>query len=556
MKNLIFFIIALIFSFITIIDSNLLSTFWLSKVFWSFEFTKVTLINIFIPIFSIFFLIKNFKKKIYIPKIVFIIFGMFLLSSIFAEYKLTNIFGNNMSWHWIILFANLTIFFTILLNFEKNKIEKIIKYITLLSPIVFILYILEYSFSLKNFTPSFHEYPNYLALYCLMILPFILKRIWFTINYYLNNRANKENINFINFFKWKYFYIVIFILLTISLFLTKITLAIIIYIAYIFYFFSQNSLVKEYKKIFILIWLILTIIIFTYIWTWLKSEIQNLISKFWIWEASFKAFSWDLKNIAFWVWNDSLWFKVDWYKSWFLYIFEWFNFKFEKPNNFILHIIYSFGFLWFTIMLSCFYDFISKYQKKSAFFHIITIFFIFCFFNHSSAINYIFLVIIISYIMKRNELKYLFKETKVFFIIFWVFSIISSFIYYNEESKSFKKDLYVSENKIYKKLKFENYQEYILNTNSDFFIKCEEILKNNKSIENYFYCWNIFWKNWYKSTWKIYYKKWLEKLPDLWNKESIFFKNLLIKYFFDDKKYFNDKNYNLKEILQRTNKEF
>lgn len=551
MKNILFFTIALFFSIVTFIDSNLLSFFGVPRVLWNFEFTKVTLINIFIPLLSIYFLIKNFKQKIYIPKIVFVIFGMFLISSFLAEFPFTNIFWNNIHWHWLLLFSNLIIFFTILLNFEKNKIEKTIKYITFLSPIVFFLYILE-NINTDNFKIWFYDYPNYLALYSLMILPFILKRIWFTINYYLDNWG-KQNKSFYDFFKWKYFYIIIFILLTISLFLTKITLAIIIYLLYLVYFFSQNSLIKEYKKIFLIFWGIFISFVIIYILTWLQSDIQSFISKYFIWESSFKAFSGDFKNIVFWVWNDSLWYKIEWFKSPFLYIFEWFNLNIQKPNNFILYIFYSFWFLGFAIFLNCFYDFIANYQKKSAFYHIITIFLIFCFFNYASAVNYFFLVIIIPYIVKRPNIKNIFLKTKVFFIILWIFSIIASLLYYKEETFYFKSNLYISNNFFYKKLKLENYKDYILNTNTDFIIKCEEILKKSKSVENYFYCWDMFSKNGFNSTWEIYYKKWLKKLPNLRNKDSIYFKNIFIKYLYSKENFFYDKLFPLNKILKKVN---
>jgi|GEM_PF-2993095 hypothetical protein len=108
--------------------------------------------------------------------------------------------------------------------------------------------------------------------------------------------------------------------------------------------------------------------------------------------------------------------------------------------------------------------------------------------NTASIINYFFLIIIIAYISTKNEKENFFIKTKIFVIIFSIFSIFTNIIYFGNEVKYYKNLDYSKANIVYKKLKHEDKENYILNSNEDIFKKCEKLLAFNKSAETFFSC--------------------------------------------------------------------
>lgn len=556
MKNLKIIILAIILIFLTIINTNFLSFFWLPQIEAIYEFPKVLAFNILIPIFSIFFLLKNFKKRVFIPKIIFIIFILFVFSLFSVAYPLTNIFWNNQNWHWLIMMSNLVILYWILLNFEKNKIEKLLKYILILSPIIFSIAICEFIFWSEYWVNIwFFNFASSFSLFSIMITPFILRRISFLTS---NNHQLKAKFLEIWNFKInetkisKYFYIFIFIIISICLFLTKLILPILIYLGYIYYFTIKNVEKKFHKNILFFLWVLIFFTILIIFNTWLKEEISNFISKILSWQSTYDAIAKNVSSTFFWVWNDSLIFTFENSKSKLLYIFENIWYKINKPNNFFLEIFYWFGVLGIVILFNCLHNFYLWYKKESIFHHIILIFLTFSMLNTASIINYFFLIIIIAYISTKNEKENFFIKTKIFVIIFSIFSIFTNIIYFGNEVKYYKNLDYSKANIVYKKLKHEDKENYILNSNEDIFKKCEKLLAFNKSAETFFSCWNFFWEIWYKDLAKVYYNKGLEKLPDMRNKDSNFYKNFFIKYLFNKNKFFDQNKSNLIDILNVT----
>lgn len=535
--NLIILVIVFVIFFIllSLINSRLLSFLWIDfEIFvsWNYEFTKSMFFNIFSWIIIIYYFIKNFYKKIIIPNYIFFIFWLFFISIISSDFLLTNIFWSNLKWHWLILYLNLTLIYIILINQEKQKLEKIIKYSILFSIIPLIFAIKEYFFStfdywnLSNRSLGSFWHPNYLAFFILMLIPYTLDKI-----------------------KNKYF-LFIFILLSFVLFLTKSLFAIIIFIFYIIFYFLNYKKIKKINIIFILLLLVslVTFIIYKF---WFITKLNSFISRFYIWETTLKIIFSDWKYIIFWVWNDSMHYLFEQFKSPFLYIYENFWYNADRSHNLILQVFYNFWLIWLAF-LSYFIYFLSKNIKNNLYFHTILIFLLFSLLNFWSIINYLFIIFFIVFIVNNTKKakKYIFL--KILFILFVFFSIFSSFSYYKEENQKFRDKSYISKNFIYKNLLNENKEYKILKEKIEIKEKCEKLINNNPSVENYFFCWDLLW-NKDENLSKKYYKSWLNKLPDMWNYKSNYYNYFWVKNIFNYNRFSSEKYSNINKILERVN---
>jgi len=527
------YILPVIILAISLINSHLLNLFWVDYwlyVDWNYEFTKSIFSTISLSLITLIFLLKNYKKKIisniYIPIIILI----FFISSITSLFPLTNILWLNSKWHGLLMLGSLLSFYLVLINTKKKSIDKIIKYSLIFSLIPFLIAIKEFfipSFdygNLSNRAIGTFWHPNYLALYVLILIPFLL-----------------ENIK-------KKIYLFIFLISVFVLFLTKSLFWILIFIWYILFYLSNKY--KVNKKI---LWLIIVslLILTSYIiyQFWLITKLNSFISRFYIWESTLNIIFSNPYNIIFWVWNDSLIYLFDNYKSPFLYIYENIGFSADRPHNLLLQIFYNFWLIWIIIFSSSLKKLYKKY-KNNSFFHSIILFLLFTIFNFSSVIVYIILVILIAYISKRKIKKSYHYTIKNIFIISAILSIIISSFYYYFEALNYKK--IEIDNKIYNEFKNENIEKEIFNKNLLQEELCIELTGKVKSVENYFFCWDILWHiNNNQSI--IYYKKWLEIIPNMWDKESRYNKNIIVKSIFSEARFYSSKYSNIKTILNRVN---
>lgn len=502
------------------------------SVDWKFEFTKAILSNIFLWFLSIIFFVKNFYKKIIIPKYIFFLFILFFYSLISSSFFYTNIFWNDIKWQGLLFFANLVIFLVILLNTTNKNIKKIIGTLLLLSTIPLIIAIKEYLlptfdyWNLSNRAIWTFWHPNFLALYIIMFIPIIIQKI----------KQNK-------------FYILLFLLFTITLFLTKSFIAIIIFFLYILYILQKNKFIKNKKIIYI--WLFISLFLWIYIIYnfWLITKLNSFVSRYYIWETTIKIIFSDIKNIIFWLWNDSLFYLFEKYKSSELYIFENIWYSADRPHNLILNIFVSFWILGISFLIYFLYIFKTKFKKQSIYFSII-IFLIFCLFNFASVATYLLIVIFIAYIAKKHYKKNNYYITKIFFITISIISIVFSIFYYIDQNKKYNNKNYFTENRILKNIYLENPENNIFYKNSDINIICEELTNFSQSVETYFYCWNnMYYSNRDKAI--KYYELWLNKLPDMYNSQSKYYNNFLIKNIFNYDRFISDKYSNLQEILNR-----
>ena len=526
-------IIAITISIITIIHSNFFNYFWINiniLVDWNFQFTKSIITNVLIWILAIIFFIKNFNKKIIIPYYVWMILIVFFYSIISSDFFYTNIFWNNIKWQWIIFFNSLVLLFIICINKNKKDIEDIIKYIIIFSTIPFLIAIKEY------YIPSFNYWnlsnraiwtfwhPNYLALYIIILIPIIFEKI----------KDNK-------------FYIIILTLAIFTLLITKSLIAIIILLIY---FLVKLNKIKNKKINYLLLSILIIISLYIIYKFGLITKLNSFISRFYIWETSLKIIFSDLKNIIFWVWNDSLIYLFEKYKSKELYLFENIWYSADRSHNIFIDMFYNYWLLWLSLVWFFIYKFKKKFKNNKYYIAILLSLF-FLLFNIASVSFYLIFILIISFIVNKKYKKNYYKKIKVLFVIISIFSVYSSINYYIYENKIYYNKS-INENSIYKKIYLENPENKIFENQNNIENICIDLTNFSQSIETYFYCWNsMYYSNREKSIY--YYNLWLNKLPDMYNSQSDYYNNFLIKNIFNYDRFISEKYSNIQEILNRVN---
>lgn len=558
-KIIIYLIIILFFS-IAIVNSHLLDIFGLENISsyfyinWNYEFFKVLFFNIISSTIIFLFFVKNILKKnyIYLPKIIYIVILTIIISNIFSISPLTSLLWNNEKWHGTLMFINLIWLFIILINLlreNKSLKKKLLNTLILSSFVVSIIWTKEFLYpsfdywDLSNRALSSFGHPNYLSLYLLLIIPII------------NNFLNKNKDNFL-----KYIYSIVLIFIVITLFLTKSIWAIFLFFSYIIYLKYEKIKKIIWKKslfglyiLFITLWVILVL-------KYYPEKLSSFISRFYIWESTLNIIFSDTKVFLIWNWLWNLDLVFEWFKNINLYIFENYWFIADRPHNIFLYVFYSFGIIWlllFLYILKIFYKKLKgKHDKLSS--EIIILFIAFNFLNFSSIASY--LVIILSVGIFYNSIiiklpyykgKYHTILIKIFFIITSLFSIYFYTNYFLEEHKYYNNKLYQTNNYLLKKIKLENREENIFKYNNDDPKKlCKALIQYSKSVENYIYCWNILYLE-NKSLAISYYKLWINKLPDLWNDNSLYYNNIFINKKDLKHRFFSEKYSNIKQVLER-----
>lgn len=534
------FLIIILVILLPLVNSHFFDLLFLDFWFyinWNYEFSKSIFFNIFSWLIIIFFFIQNLKKKLYFPKIIFLIIFIILISSFFSNFPLTAILWENSKWHWALLFINLILLFVVLINQKKEFILKIIKYTLLSSIFVILFWFKEYIFptfdywDLSNRAISTFGHPNYLSAYIILLTPLL----------FIKNLLNP-------ILKYS-----IFIGLISILILTKSIFAIFLFSTYFLVLFLKNTKIKNKKNLFLVLFLLLFLIMFLIIYKfWLYNKLNSFVSRFYIWETTLRIIFSDYKILFIWNWPDTLSFIFDNYKSNLLYIYENIWFVADRPHNIILNIFYSFWFLWLVTFVYLVNKLIKNYSTKNKFiYHWIFLFFLFLLLNFSSISTYLILIILLAFLYKQKKTIWL-SFLKIIFILFWIFSIyVSSFYYYNEYKLKNNYQGYYK-NQFYESLIMENPEKKALYLKHSVEEACSELIKNIESTENYFYCGDLY-RTFDKKKAKEYYIKGLEKIPDMWNKNSIYYESFLVKNLFSEHRFYSEKYSNLKEILQRVN---
>lgn len=590
-NKIIHFLIIILFFSIPLINSHLLDIFYLNNIWkyfyinWNYEFSKVLFFNILSGFIIFLFFFKNLLfplpqgRELRWGQFIFLIISIILLSNIFSITPFTSLFWNSDKWHSSLMFLNLIWLFIVLINLIKNN-EKlknsILKTIIYSWFIVSLIWIKEFLFptfdywDLSNRALSTLWHPNYLALFLLLIIPIV--------NYKIKSCQQQGQV------LWKYIYSTILFFIIISLFLTKSILAIFLFFNYLIYLKYEkikeiihlwiSSFNTKRKKLQdIIFWIIYIFFIITSIFIILKlypEKLSSFISRFYIWKTTLNIIFSNIKTFIFWnwLWNLDLIFEL--FKSKELYIFENFWFVADRPHNIFLNIFYSFWIIWiglFWYLITKFYKLITlhtsnnsleKWRNNKIYIEVLVLFLLFNIFNFSSIASYLIIIFIISIIynvfipFNKEDYREIFKLwISLFFITTSLFSIYFYSNYFIEEHKLYNNSNYQTNNFLLKKINSENKEKTIFeNYSSDSKILCNKLILNSPSAENYIYCGNLLY---YldKKTSINYYNLWLEKLPDLWNNNSKYYKSIFINKTNLQHRFFSEKYWNLNKVLKR-----
>ncbi len=521
------FLIIFLFISITLINSHLFDFFGFYEIWaffhvnWSFEFTKVMYFNILSWfILSLYFFWQLFgwsdKKlmKLYIPKIIFPIIFILLVSTFFSISFPNSFFWNSDKSHSLIMFLNLIWLYILFINSSYNFKKNILFWSAIALVVVILVALMEFinpSFDYWNLWNRLFwtfGHPNYLALYLLLLLPIIIE--------------NKININ-------KYIKLLLLILIIVSIFLTKSIIAIFLAIWYLMYFFLKNKDFK-YIKIFSFLWVFILVLALILQDFWF-SKLDSFISRFYLWETTILIIMDNSKTFFIWNWLSTLDLVFDNFKVTQLYIHENFWFTADRPHNIFLNIFYHIWIFGLLIFIYLVYKLIFK-VKTSSFKISLILALIFLFFNFASISSYLLIILLISLIwnenvfVKRKILNYFILLLITSFSVFWAYS---SYIKYKTEIQIYD-------------WKIKNHNIIIPN--------CKNL--KIKSAETYFYCWNKYWWKGDKQKAKEFYNLWLKKLPDLWNLDSPYFENPFIRYNPDIlHRFFSERHSNINTILER-----
>ena len=321
---------------------------------------------------------------------------------------------------------------------------------------------------------------------------------------------------------------------------------------------------------------------FIWIYIFIPEKLHSFISRYFLWETTIKIIFSDLKIFLIWWGTETLIYFFDNFKSEYVYIFENLWYTADRPHNIILNFFYHFWIGGFAFIWVLYYK-IFNFQNTGwtqgiipTYFSLILIF-IFLLLNPTSIVIYLISTILLAQLFYKDVGKtgmhslltsiFLFCITII--SIFWAYN---SYNFYISETYSYKNN-FTKAIEIYKynpefhfiksnfdkwlnisKRKTQQYYFYKINSENNIDSKkdiCKDFLENYNYAESYFYCGNSFWDNWKKEIAKIYYKKWLEKLPDLWNKNSKYYDNFLVKYLKIDSHRLTSEKYGLKKILDR-----
>jgi len=556
LNKLIKILLIILFIILPLINSHLLDFFGLTEIWqnfyvnWNYEFSKVIYFNIFSSIILFLFFIKTItpqfplsgdKKSLFplkrglggsspkkrvrrFPKIIFPIIFILIVSTIFSIFPEVSLFWNSDKAHSFVMFMNLIWIYILLINLDYSLKRSLLFWTVLwLFPVIYFawweFFYPHYDYwDLSNRAFWTFGHPNYLALYLLLFLPIVTT----------NEIKLNKNINY---------FLIIWLVSVIIL--TKSALAIFLCFSYLIFYFTKKDIYKKYFIIWIIfLWIVSLIIILQNFW---YSKLHSFISRFYIWETTWNIILSNIKTFLIWNWTETLSYIFDNFKSPYLYIFENFWFTADRPHNIFLNIFYHFWI--FGLVIFLYLVWILIFKKYWVYKQALVLALIFLCFNYASIASYLVIVLFISFLIP--PFKGGLGGALNFIVIFFITSFSIVWAYFSYE-------LYKSEIMIYK-WNYINWQRNYIFWEKIYKIKtCEEELESwNKSAEVYFYCWDIKYNKDNPEAWIKYYKLWLKKLPDLWNKNSKYYDNILIKNNPDILHRFYAKKYSdLEEILK------
>lgn len=527
-------------------------SFWFS-VSGNFEFTKVIFFNILSGVIFLSFFCESLyqKKKIHINKYIFVLLILLFSSTFFSLSPFHSLIWDTEKWHTALMFLNLWGLYIILTNLEKTFLRKLILTSLLSGFFACGIALKEYFF------PSFHYgalwnralgtfgHPNYLSGYLLLLIPFIFAyshKLWYS----------------------KY---ILYFLLCATLFLTKSIWALFLAILYIISRFIPPSFIpKGLRWCFVLWWSVAWLFILV---LFFPEKLHSFLSRFYLWESTLNIIFSDWKIFLFGTGAETLPYLFNSFKAPELYIFENFWYTADRPHNFFLNIFYHFGIFAAWVFLYFIYLFLKNVKNSPENISIL-LFLLYWIFHYFSIASYIIIILVIS-ILHLNNVP--FPKVKLFrlftFLLLTLFSL--TWLYYSfklykaemfyaewhlkqaqqtlthpkylqglwEYEKSQKLEWFVSQNNIKSQIKNTPHKLEL----------CNAFTKAYPSAENFFFCGNIFEELWKGEIAKKFYTAWLQKLPNLWNKDSPYWDNYFIKETITGNRFFSEKFWNIPHIL-------
>nr|MDD3720470.1 O-antigen ligase family protein [Candidatus Gracilibacteria bacterium] len=450
------------------------------------------------------------------------------------------------------MLLNLLGIFIVLINKNKDFLEKILKISFISLFIVIIIGIKEYYFptldyqiTINNAISTFGN-NQFLGLYLLLFLPLI-----------------KSN------FKNKIHYILLFFLYFLLLILTKSFISVSIFIFYFIFLFSGKNRGIGLSFLFLIIG-------FLTIFFYFPEKLHSFLSRFYIWQNTLSIIGGNIKTILLGNGLETLDLVFSKEKNPYLYIYENYGFIADRSHNIWIDILYSSGVL--GLLLSIYILYLTlKEIKNTKYFSVFIIFFIFTFLNFAGIVHYLLLILFLAISLEKKQIKsYNISGINLGFIIalilYLTFCIISCFKFYiaeiNHKNGNILKAIndfsypnYFIENGNYTKgLKYYKikpdiyYKVLILTDKKNLLNNCYEYIKFYNIAENYIWCGEKLENENYKNESLIFYKNGLSLLPDLWNKNSTYYEDFFIKHTISGNRFYSEKYSKIKEVIEKLEK--
>lgn len=550
-------ILSIFFIFLSLFHSALFLAPSL-QVSGNFEFSKVMLFHILSSITIVYFLIK---KRIRFNTYILILNVFITLSIIFSPSPFISFFWDASRWHGLLMFLELSFLLSIFLWLESQERKSIQKAIIIwLIPLCVI--------AIKElFYPSFDYgelstraigtfwHPSFLALYILMILPFIYDKIF-------NNK--------------RFIYIPILLLSVITLIYTKHSFWIILAIGFSCYFFVSGKIRLKKSKSFIrilgsIICLMMSITTAYISLIYYPEKFHSLISRWYIWETTLNIIFSSPKIIFLGNGPETLDYFFMSFKNSYLYIFENFWYTADRAHNIFLDAWYSFWLWGILLYLFCFVYLLKNFEKNP-YYESCLIFFIFNLLNFPWINSYLLFIFFFSKILKDNKHFFEVRDTRIntFFIPVFILTAVFWILFFSSEVLVYKKN-YQKANEFFpypdtfielrepesalklEQVKSKKYFQSKIYFSADKEKFCKEFVDMYPAVENYFFCGKIFEDLGKKDLSISYYRLWLVKVPDLRNTDSIYWENYFIRKSITGNRFFSEKYSDIKSILKLVN---
>jgi len=575
---------------IPIIHAKILPTLWIPLYFTingNFEFTKVMFFNIVVSLILLVFLYEKYffrnlsqsEKLAQVPHnsttifILVFVLSMLWLSTYFSISPFTSLIWDTEKWHTALMYFNLLLLYLILRQLEVTFIKKLL-YVSIISiSIASLIGFKEY------FMPSYDYgeltkravgtfwHPNYLAWIIVIIIP-LTKSV--------KNKFLKNSL---------------VILFTLTILLTKSFTAYIILILYYGYIisFSNREFIdsvcrlfnKKLVRVYLCLLFIWTLLFFCYVMiVFLPEKLHSFLSRFYIWKTTLLIIFSNLKNIFIGAWPETLPYYFNAFKVPELYIFENYGFTADRAHNSYLDIFYSFWLLWITFVMFLFYFLIQEIKKwLSPKVIALIIFCIFWIFHYFSIASYVLIILIITSIEKDNIynkfgdvsnecdqkkriwLLTLFSLISLLWAI-WCLNLVQSEIALAQWNSEKSIQIFATPAALLQQWEYdsaarlewlvsqENIKVQIINEANRQEL-CNTLVSEFSSAENYFFCATIFENLGKQELAKTFYTLWIWELPDLWNKNSIYWDNYFIKKTITGNRFFSKKYSNISQIVEK-----